>query len=137
MIFREIRMDETAVAATGTASGKEPTRFLLPSVRDLVFLVAFWALLIGPLSNRPLVDADIGWHIRSGEQILATRSVPRVDSFSSTMQGQPWIAWEWLYPERKSNAEKHQDDRLPRSAKRLRTSARKCSLSLRMSRTSA
>ena len=97
MMFREIGMDETAVAATGTASGKEPTRFLLPSVRDLVFLVAFWALLIGPLSNRPLVDADIGWHIRSGEQILATRSVPRVDSFSSTMQGQPWIAWEWLY----------------------------------------
>src|SRR5882724_12986386 len=97
MIFREIGMDETAVAATGTGSGKEPTRFLLPSVRDLVFLVAFWALLIGPLSNRPLVDADIGWHIRSGEQILATSSVPRVDSFSSTMQGQPWFAWEWLY----------------------------------------
>jgi hypothetical protein len=72
-------------------------RFTLPSVRDLFFLIAFWALLIGPLSNRPLADSDIGWHIRTGEQILATHSVPRVDSFSFTMQGQPWFAWEWLY----------------------------------------
>ncbi|MGA9495393.1 MAG: hypothetical protein WBV41_06035, partial [Terriglobales bacterium] len=44
-----------------------------------------------------MADADIGWHIRTGEQILATHSLPRTDSFSSTMQGQPWFAWEWLY----------------------------------------
>jgi hypothetical protein len=49
------------------------------------------------LSNRPLADADIGWHIRNGEQILATHSLPRTDPFSSTMQGQPWFDWEWLY----------------------------------------
>lgn len=73
------------------------SRFFLPSVRDLVFLLSFWALLIGPLSNRPLADADIGWHIRTGEQILAQHAVPRTDSYSSTMQGQPWFAWEWLY----------------------------------------
>src|SRR4029077_10192372 len=39
----------------------------------------------------------IGWHIRTGEWILRTRSVPRVDSFSSLMSGKPWYAWEWLY----------------------------------------
>jgi len=72
-------------------------RFLLPSVRDIIFIFLFWSLLVGPLSNRPLADADIGWHIRTGEQILATRSLPRTDPFSSTMQGQPWFAWEWLY----------------------------------------
>jgi hypothetical protein len=72
-------------------------RFLLPSVRDIIFIFLFWSLLAGPLSNRPLGDADIGWHIRTGEQILATHSLPRTDSFSSTMQGQPWFAWEWLY----------------------------------------
>lgn len=72
-------------------------RFLLPSVRDIIFLFLFWSLLGGPLSNRPLADADIGWHIRTGEQILATHSLPRTDPFSSTMQGQPWFAWEWLY----------------------------------------
>src|SRR5882762_217451 len=83
--------------APSGAVSKNWQRFLLPSVRDLIFLLAFWALLVGPLSNRPLADADIGWHIRNGEQILATHSVPRVDSFSSTTQGQPWFAWEWLY----------------------------------------
>ncbi len=72
-------------------------RFLLPSVRDLIFVFLFWSLLAGPLANRPLADADIGWHIRTGERILATHSLPRTDPFSSTMQGQPWFAWEWLY----------------------------------------
>jgi hypothetical protein len=73
------------------------SQYVLPSVRDLVFLIAFWALLIGPLSNRPLADSDIGWHIRTGQQILAIHAIPRTDSFSSTMRGQPWFAWEWLY----------------------------------------
>jgi hypothetical protein len=72
-------------------------RFLLPSVRDFVFIFLFWSALAGPLSNRPLADADIGWHIRTGELILANHALPRTDPFSSTMQGQPWFAWEWLY----------------------------------------
>src|ERR1700733_5519008 len=72
-------------------------RFLLPSVRDIIFIFLFWSVLAGPLSNRPLADADIGWHIRTGEQILATHSLPRTDPYSSTMRAQPWFAWEWLY----------------------------------------
>jgi len=84
---------------TSSRAPSQPSvaRYLLPSVQDVVFLVAFWAILAGPLSTRPLADADIGWHIRTGEQILATHAVPRTDPFSSTMQGQPWFAWEWLY----------------------------------------
>jgi hypothetical protein len=69
----------------------------LPSVRDTIFIFLFWSLLAGPLSHLPLADADIGWHIRTGELILATHSLPRTDPFSSTMQGKPWFAWEWLY----------------------------------------
>src|SRR6266436_7226377 len=72
-------------------------RFLMPSVRDIIFIFLFWSLLAGPLLNRPLADPDIGWHIRTGELILATHSLPLTDPFSSTMQGQPWFAWEWLY----------------------------------------
>ncbi len=71
--------------------------FLLPSVRDLIFILVFWAVLAGSFSNRPLADLDIGWHIRTGEQILATHTLPRTDPYSSTMQGQRWFAWEWLY----------------------------------------
>ena len=49
------------------------------------------------MSAALLCDADTGWHIRNGEFILATRSVPQTDSFSYTKAGQPWYAWEWLY----------------------------------------
>jgi hypothetical protein len=70
---------------------------MAPSVRDIIFIFLFWSILAGALSNRPLADPDIGWHIRTGERILATHTLPHADPFSSTMYGQPWFAWEWLY----------------------------------------
>jgi hypothetical protein len=72
-------------------------RWLLPSIADVFFLVLLAILAFSPLSDGLLSDADTGWHIRNGESILATRSVPRTDLFSYTMAGQPWFAWEWLY----------------------------------------
>jgi hypothetical protein len=82
---------------TPARPSSQALRFLLPSVRDIIFIFLFWSVLVGPLSDRPLADSDIGWHIRTGERILATHTIPRTDPFSSTMQGQPWFAWEWLY----------------------------------------
>lgn len=73
------------------------TRFFLPSVTDLIFLALLISLSSGAISQRLLGDAGIGWHIRNGEQILITHSVTRTDSFSSTMNGKTWYAWEWLY----------------------------------------
>ena len=72
-------------------------RFLLPSPADVIFIVLFIALSFGSLSPRLLWDAGIGWHIRNGQNILATHAVPRKDSFSATMSGHLWYAWEWLY----------------------------------------
>jgi hypothetical protein len=43
-----------------------------------------------------LQDAATGCHIRTGEYILEHASIPRVDPFSFTKNGQPWFAWEWL-----------------------------------------
>ena len=40
-------------------------------------------------------DSDTGWHIRTGEHILKTRSLPFADPYSFTRTGQPWFAWEW------------------------------------------
>ncbi len=77
--------------------GHAALRFLLPSARDIIFVFLFWSLLVGTLSKLPLADPDIGWHIRTGEQILITHTLPRTDPYSSTMHGQPWFAWEWLY----------------------------------------
>jgi hypothetical protein len=41
-------------------------------------------------------DGDPGRHIRIGTYILENRSIPRVDLFSHTMQGQDFIPFEWL-----------------------------------------
>ena len=41
-------------------------------------------------------DSDAGWHIRAGEQILRSGTLPRTDPFSFTAAGKPWFAWEWL-----------------------------------------
>ena len=72
-------------------------RVVMPSGADLIFVALLSALVFTPLSMRLLGDAGIGWHIRTGQQILATHAIPRVDLFSSTMTGKPWFAWEWLY----------------------------------------
>ena len=72
-------------------------RVAMPSVADLIFVALLGVLVFTPLSTRLLGDAGIGWHIRTGQQILAAHAIPRVDAFSSSMGGKPWFAWEWLY----------------------------------------
>jgi hypothetical protein len=39
---------------------------------------------------------DFWWYLKSGEYILATRSIPDRDPFSFTAQGRPWINHMWL-----------------------------------------
>jgi hypothetical protein len=48
------------------------------------------------LGNRLLADPDTYWQIKIGQQILSTGSLPRTDTFSFTMYGQPWISTQWL-----------------------------------------
>jgi hypothetical protein len=43
-----------------------------------------------------LADADVGWHIRTGEYILDHHQVPHHDLYSFSKPGAPWYAWEWL-----------------------------------------
>jgi len=69
----------------------------MPSVGDVIFIALLGLLCFTPLSVRLLGDAGIGWHIRTGQEILATHAIPGVDLFSSTMLDKPWFAWEWLY----------------------------------------
>ena len=71
-------------------------RWLMPSAADLIFVAILAALVFTPLSIKLLNDAGIGWHIRTGQLIVATHEIPRVDPFSSQI-GKPWVAWEWLY----------------------------------------
>ena len=70
---------------------------LLPSFTDFAFLMPI-AYLFGTLGGAKslLNDCDTGWHIRTGEWILAHGAVPRQDPFSFSKPGDPWFAWEWL-----------------------------------------
>ena len=52
--------------------------------------------MAAPLTDLFLREADLWWHIKSGQVMLATGHVPQVDTFSYTHEGQPWIAKEWL-----------------------------------------
>ena len=40
-------------------------------------------------------DSDTGWHIRTGERILMTHSLPRPILIRSRAPGASWVAWEW------------------------------------------
>jgi tetratricopeptide (TPR) repeat protein len=45
----------------------------------------------------PLKDADIYWHLRTGDIIRGTGEIPRVDFYTFTCAGRPWIDVHWLF----------------------------------------
>ncbi len=42
------------------------------------------------------VDPDLWWHIKNGQNILATHRWPTADPYSFTVAGTPWLSYEWL-----------------------------------------
>lgn len=42
------------------------------------------------------VDPDLWWHLKAGQQMIDTRSIPHTDDYSFTKQGSEWVAHEWL-----------------------------------------
>lgn len=48
------------------------------------------------LALRPISDMDFWWHLAAGRWIAENGSVPRVDPFTNTAGGEPWVAHEWL-----------------------------------------
>ncbi len=64
------------------------------TLRQIFFVVLFLGLFI--MTLRPVADPDFWWHLRTGQMIVQTRSIPRVDLFSFTKPGGIWITHEWL-----------------------------------------
>lgn len=70
---------------------------LLPSFADFAFLMPIVFLFARMDGVKTLLsDCDTGWHIRTGEWIVANHGVPARDIFSFSKPGDPWFAWEWL-----------------------------------------
>jgi len=69
-------------------------RWALPPISGFALMCILFVLVIrSPLF---LGDSDTGWHIRTGDLIRQTGTVPHHDVFSHTMPGRDWFAWEWL-----------------------------------------
>ncbi len=71
-------------------------RLLTPSMVDIFFVALLMAAFVRPGWQQLLADGDTGWHIRTGQLVLAEGRAPRVDRFSFTRPGERWCAWEWL-----------------------------------------
>lgn len=69
---------------------------LFPSLTDFAFILPAFLLFVflGGTAHL-LMDADTGWHIRTGEWILQHGWVPKTDIFSFTRPHDAWFAWEW------------------------------------------
>ena len=77
----------------------EPVRFSDPSPHRLIVLLLD-CLLVGFILNltlQPLVEPDLGWHLRAGLDLIAQGwRLPETDPYSHTMPDWHWIEHAWL-----------------------------------------
>jgi hypothetical protein len=59
-------------------------------------VVGFFVAAVLPRATWPLIDGDVWWHIRAGEEVLRGGAVPRVDTWSIVGAGRPWTSQDWL-----------------------------------------
>src|ERR1035441_10522075 len=72
-------------------------RLFAPSLLDVFFCALLLGAFAHPLALQSLLsDGDTGWHIRTGELVLASGHAPVADPFSFTRAQQPWFAWDWV-----------------------------------------
>ena len=64
------------------------------SSRRLLILVFMFVIFAAAL--KPIKDPDFYWHLKTGQYLLETRTIPSVDMFSWTKFGSEWITHEWL-----------------------------------------
>ncbi len=81
--------------ATPAPPSRERPRWLTPYFGSLFFVLHVAVALVR--SGDALRDPGVGWHLQAGRQMLATWSVPRVDVFSFTAAGRPWVDYYWFF----------------------------------------
>ena len=66
------------------------------TIRRVVPIVLFSMLFVLAVRQSVSIDPDLWWHLKAGQQIIDTRSIPHTDDYSFTKQGSEWVAHEWL-----------------------------------------
>jgi hypothetical protein len=59
-------------------------------------IIGFFFAAVLPRATWPLIDGDVWWHIRAGEEVLRTGQIPDVDTWSIVGAGLPWTSQDWL-----------------------------------------
>lgn len=76
----------------------QPSAARRAAIRVPAGFLGIFVCLAGSLAVlRPVLDPDIGWHVRTGQLILASHVVPTTDPYSFTRLGAPWVEHEWLW----------------------------------------
>lgn len=84
-------MKPSADSMVPPAGPTKPARVLSAAAVAALFL------LVAAFTWTKVVDTDLFWHLSSGEWILAHHAVPRVEPFSYTAAGKPWVDIHWAY----------------------------------------
>jgi hypothetical protein len=90
--------DATAEVASWASAGSA-SRVLDAMKWVFSFPAMLGSFLVGAAfyaAHQFFLDPDVWWHIRDGQAILSTHHWPTLDPYSFTVNGQPWIAFEWL-----------------------------------------
>ncbi|HEY5403951.1 MAG TPA: hypothetical protein VIK24_13850, partial [Pyrinomonadaceae bacterium] len=93
-------MNSLKVPQAHSPTKSDPNLLTVVSRSDLasprILMVFVCMLLIFAGAAQPITDTDFWWHLRTGQYIVETRSIPHTDIFSSIKFGSEWIAHEWL-----------------------------------------
>ena len=60
----------------------------------ILFYLLIFSYLI--FNSFHYLDADLGWHLKVGEEILRNKAVPSLDLYDFSLAGKEWIDHEWL-----------------------------------------
>jgi hypothetical protein len=75
-------------------TGEQPA-FRRPTLDDAwLLLIPLGLLAVAAYSSTP--PHDFWWHLRTGQIIAQSRSIPTVDLFTYTQPGAPWMNQAWL-----------------------------------------
>src|SRR6185369_1214347 len=66
------------------------------TIRRIVPIVLFSMVFVLAVRQSVSIDPDLWWHLKAGQQIIDTRSIPHTDDYSFTKHGNEWVAHEWL-----------------------------------------
>ena len=86
--------DHTLSTAIPSVQRLPAVTSLLLSARSLLTIVFLGTIFT--VAARPITDPDFWWHLKTGQYIVTTSSIPHMDIFSAFHFGKEWVTHEWL-----------------------------------------